>query len=164
MLSTRTIVIALVLVASTLSACGKRSSDSAITQLDINQPTPSRPAAPPEEGALVLLDDAVPVGINDACHATYYTKRSPEEAIIAVNGLFKAKGFRVNPAISRRQWELQLLTAKVNPPHERGEGFDIKSVVSMNIITRNTLQKLRLHSNAELLRTRDTSLIGTLRG
>ena len=48
MLTTRTIVIALVLVASTLSACGNRQSDSAIQQLEINQPTPSRPAAPPE--------------------------------------------------------------------------------------------------------------------
>jgi len=97
MLTRRTIIIAIVLFATTLSACGNRQSDSAITQLDINQPTPSRPAAPPEQGALVMLDDAVPVGKNDACHATYYTKRTPEEAIIAVNGLFKTKGFRVNP-------------------------------------------------------------------
>ena len=97
MLTPRTFIIALVLFATTLSACGKRQSDSAISQFDINQPTPSRPSAPPEQGALVMLDDAVPVGKNDACHATYYTKRTPEEAFIAVNGLFKTKGFRVNP-------------------------------------------------------------------
>ena len=97
MLSKRTIGVNLILVALMLSACGSRQSDSAVTQLNLNEPTQSRPAGPPEEGALVMLDDAVPVGINDACHATYYTKRSPEEAIIAVNGLFKAKGFRMNP-------------------------------------------------------------------
>jgi hypothetical protein len=97
MLSKRTIGVNLILVALMLSACGSRQSDSAVTQLNLKEPTQSRPAGPPEEGALVMLDDAVPVGINDACHATYYTKRSPEEAIIAVNGLFKAKGFRMNP-------------------------------------------------------------------
>lgn len=97
MLSKRTIGVNLILLALMLSACGSRQSDSAVTQLNLNEPTQSRPAGPPEEGALVMLDDAVPVGINDACHATYYTKRSPEEAIIAVNGLFKAKGFRMNP-------------------------------------------------------------------
>jgi hypothetical protein len=97
MLTPRTIIIALALFATTLSACGNRQSNGAITQLDLNKPNPTRPASPPEQGALVMLDDAIPVGKNDACHATYYTKRTPEEAIIAVNGLFKTKGFRVNP-------------------------------------------------------------------
>lgn len=89
---------ALLLSVAVLAGCGTKPTDgSAVQQLDLNQPTAVKPAAPPEEGILPILDDAVTVGINDACHATYYTKKSPEEAIIAVNALFKAKGFRMNP-------------------------------------------------------------------
>jgi hypothetical protein len=95
---------------SVLAACGSQPSDGGnIQQLDLNQPTAVKPSSPPEEGALPVLDDAVQVGTNDACHATYYTKKSPEEAIIAVNALFKAKGFRMNPN-SRQTQSMSNLT------------------------------------------------------
>lgn len=53
------------------------------------------------QGAIPILDDAVEVGLNDACNVTYYTKKTPEESIIAINALLKAKGFAPIPIIGR---------------------------------------------------------------
>ena len=98
MIRTRLLVLTIVAVSFVMSACGTNTQGSdAVTQIDLNQPTSVKPSSPPEEGAMPVLDDATPVGINDACHSTYYTKRTPEEAIIAVNALFKANGYRMNP-------------------------------------------------------------------
>ncbi|MFM2308374.1 MAG: hypothetical protein RLY87_494 [Chloroflexota bacterium] len=98
MIRTRLLLISIVTMIFVLSACGTNTQGSeAVTQIDLNQPTAVIPSSPPEAGVMPILDDAVLVGINDACHATYYTKRTPEEAIIAVNALFKTNGYRMNP-------------------------------------------------------------------
>jgi len=110
MIRSRYILITVLTVAFFVSACSsKKAVSDSITQLELNPPTAVRPKAPPVEGAMPILDDAVEVGLNDACNVTYYTKRTPEESIIALNALFKAKGFRINPN-SRQTQSMSNLT------------------------------------------------------
>jgi len=110
MIRGRLLLITILTVAFLLSACSSnKPSADAVTQLDLKQPTSVKPNAPPEEGAIPILDDATLVGINDACHATYYTKRTPQAAITDVNALFKTKGFRIN-ANSRQTQSMSNMT------------------------------------------------------
>ena len=98
MIRVRFLLITILTVAFLLSACSRSNPGAnAVTQIDLKQPTSVKPKSPPVEGTMPILDDAVEVGLNDACNVTYYTKRTPEESIIAINALFKAKGFRINP-------------------------------------------------------------------